>query len=60
MEFGDEAPRMSPSIEVSEELLETIDDHLAEGESREEFITELVHHYEAEGGALWEGYGGPP
>jgi metal-responsive CopG/Arc/MetJ family transcriptional regulator len=51
---------MSPSIEVSEELLETIDDHLAEGESREEFITELVHHYEAEGGALWEGYGGPP
>lgn len=51
---------MSPSINVSEELLEDIDSHLAEGETREEFIAELVHYYEAEGNALWEGYGGPP
>jgi metal-responsive CopG/Arc/MetJ family transcriptional regulator len=51
---------MSPTIEVSDDLLEEIDSHLAAGESREEFIAELVHHYEAEGNLLWEGYGGPP
>lgn len=51
---------MTPKIEVSEELLEQIDGHLAEGETREEFIEELVNHYEAQGAASWEGYGGPP
>lgn len=51
---------MSPTIEVSEDLLQEIDSHLQEGETREEFIKELVHHYEAEGHTLWEGYGGPP
>lgn len=51
---------MSPTIEVSEALVEQIDAHLAEGESREEFIAEILHHYEAEGATLWEGYGGPP
>lgn len=34
------------SIEVSKESLETIDGHLAEGETREEFIEGLVY-YEA-------------
>lgn len=51
---------MSPTIEVSEDLLEEIDSLRTDGESREEFIAELVHHYEAEGNLLWEGYGGPP
>jgi len=51
---------MSPTLEVNEELLEQIDGHLAEGETREEFIEELVHHYEAQGSTSWEGYGGPP
>lgn len=51
---------MSPTIEVSEEFIEEIDRHLTEDESREEFLRELVHHYESEGTSLWEGYGGPP
>lgn len=51
---------MCPTIEVSQELLEEIDSHVTEDESREEFLAELVHHYEAEGNFLWEGYGGPP
>lgn len=51
---------MSPTIEVSEDLLQQIDDHLQEGETREEFIEEMVHLYEAQGATSWEGYGGPP
>ena len=51
---------MSPTIEVSEEFVEEIDGHLTDGETREEFLRELVHHYESEGSGLWEGYGGPP
>lgn len=51
---------MTPTIEVSQELLDEIDAHLSEDVSREEFIAELVHHYETQGGLLWEGYGGPP
>lgn len=51
---------MSPSLEVSEDLLDDIDGHLAEGETREEFIRELVNQYEAQGSTSWEGYGGPP
>ena len=49
-----------PTIEVSEELLDEIDGHVREDETREEFIEELVHHYEAEGATTWEGFGGPP
>ena len=51
---------MCPSIEIDQDLLEQIDGHLQDGETREEFIQELVNHYESEGNALWEGYGGPP
>lgn len=51
---------MSPTIEVSEELLEEIDRHVREEEAREQFLQELVNHYEAEGNMMWEGYGGEP
>lgn len=51
---------MSPTVEVSEELIKEIDSHIAEDESREEFLREPVHHYESEGAGLWEGHGGPP
>lgn len=51
---------MSPTLEVSEELMERIEGHLREGERPEEFVAELLDHYEAEGQTLWEGYGGPP
>lgn len=51
---------MSPTIEVSEDLLETVDSHRAEGESRERFLRELLNHYETEGAMLSEGYGGEP
>ena len=47
---------MSPTIEVSEELVERIEDHLEEDETYEEFITELVSMYETEGAFLQEGY----
>lgn len=51
---------MTPTLELSEDLLRRIDGHIEDGESREEFIAELLNHYESEGKALWEGYGGPP
>ena len=51
---------MCPAIEVSEDLKEEIEAHVADDESPEDFLTELLHHYEAEGHAMWEGYGGPP
>lgn len=51
---------MSPSVQVSKEPLETIDGHLAEGETREEFIEELVKYYESQSNALRESYGGLP
>lgn len=51
---------MSPTIEVSESFVEDVDGHRAEGESREEFLRELLNHYEAEGTLLSEGYGGEP
>ncbi len=38
-----------PEIELSADLLERIDGHLEEGESREEFIDELLDIYETEG-----------
>lgn len=51
---------MASTVELSEELTERIEQHLREGETHEEFIAEIIDHYEAEGQALWEGYGGPP
>jgi hypothetical protein len=51
---------MSPTIEVSEELLEQIDRHVADDEPRQAFLKEIVDHYEAQGATSWEGYGGPP
>lgn len=47
---------MSPTIEVSEETLETLDSHREDGESYEELIMELVHIYEQEGAFTREGY----
>ncbi|MEF8786577.1 MAG: hypothetical protein V5A45_11645 [Haloarculaceae archaeon] len=47
---------MPYTLEISDELKERIDDHLEEGESHEEFITELVSMYETEGAFLQEGY----
>lgn len=51
---------MGSSVELDDELVERIEGHLQEGETPEEFIRELLDHYEAEGQTLWEGYGGPP
>ncbi len=47
---------MTSTLEISDELKARIDDHLEEGESPEEFITELVSMYETEGAFLQEGY----
>jgi hypothetical protein len=47
---------MSPTLDVSEELLGRIEAHLEEDETPEEFITELVSMYETEGAFLQEGY----
>lgn len=51
---------MSPTIEVSEAFLERIDSHCRDDETREEFLQELVNHYEVKGVTLWDGAGGPP
>ena len=51
---------MSFTLEVSEEFKERMDRHLEEGETYEEFLGELLNHYESEGEFLWEGYGGEP
>jgi metal-responsive CopG/Arc/MetJ family transcriptional regulator len=47
---------MSTTIELGDELAGRIDGHLEEGETREEFIEELVAMYETEGAFLQEGY----
>ena len=47
---------MSPTIEISDELLGRIEDHLEEDETYQEFIEELVSMYETEGAFLQEGY----
>lgn len=60
MRLTTQSQGMSPSVEISEELLAEIDSHLREDETREEFIQELVNQYEAQGATSWEGYGGPP
>ncbi|MFB6160562.1 MAG: hypothetical protein ABEJ61_05225 [Haloferacaceae archaeon] len=47
---------MTYTLEISDELRERLDDHVEEGETYEEFITELVSMYETEGAFLQEGY----
>lgn len=51
---------MGSSVELGEELTAGIEQHLEAGETHEEFVEELLNHYEAEGDLLWEGYGGAP
>ena len=45
-----------PQIEISDDLKARIDSHRQEGESVEEFLTELLNIYETEGSFLQEGY----
>jgi hypothetical protein len=47
---------MTYSFEINDELKEKLDSHVEEDESYEEFITELISIYEAEGTLLQEGY----
>ncbi|WP_195892496.1 DUF7557 family protein [Halopiger goleimassiliensis] len=47
---------MTHTLELSEELVERIDSHRDEEQSREEFVEELVSIYETEGAFLQEGY----
>lgn len=47
---------MTRTIEVSDGLAERIDRHCEEGESRAEFVEELVSMYETEGRFMQEGY----
>jgi hypothetical protein len=54
---GAERPHTMPyTLEISDELKGRLDSHLAEDESYEEFIAELVSMYETEGAFLREGY----
>jgi hypothetical protein len=45
-----------PKIELDAETIERIDGHLEEGETRQEFLSELLDIYESEGAFLQEGY----
>lgn len=47
---------MTHTLEISDELYERLQGHLAEGETPEEFVAELVSVYETEGAFLQEGY----
>jgi metal-responsive CopG/Arc/MetJ family transcriptional regulator len=47
---------MPTEIEVPDDLAERLDNHCEEGETRAEFIAELVSMYETEGAFLQEGY----
>jgi len=47
---------MTQTIELSEDLHDRIVGHLADGETPEEFIEELLAMYETEGAFLQEGY----
>ena len=51
---------MVETAELGSELTARIDQHREEEVSREEFLDELLNHYESEGNLLWEGYGGEP
>lgn len=47
---------MSPSIELSRDLLDRMDSYREDDESYEEFIEELLTIYETQGAFLQEGY----
>ncbi|MFB6200915.1 MAG: hypothetical protein ABEI98_02785 [Halorhabdus sp.] len=47
---------MKQRLEISADLKQRLDQHMAEGESYEEFIDELLSMYETEGAFLHEGY----
>ncbi len=47
---------MPTEIEIPDELVDRLDSHREEGETRGEFIAELVSMYETEGAFLQEGY----
>ncbi len=47
---------MTQTIDIDDDLADRIDAHREEGESRAEFIAELVSMYETEGTFLQEGY----
>jgi hypothetical protein len=43
-----------PKIELDAELIERIDRHLEEGETRQEFLEEILSIYESEGAFIQE------
>jgi len=47
---------MTQELEIGDDLYERIESHLEEGETPEEFVTELLNIYETEGSFLQEGY----
>jgi metal-responsive CopG/Arc/MetJ family transcriptional regulator len=47
---------MPTQIEIPDDLADRIDGHCEAGETRGEFIEELVSMYETEGAFLQEGY----
>ncbi|MFC4439293.1 MULTISPECIES: DUF7557 family protein [Natrialbaceae] len=47
---------MTSTLEISDHLMERLDSHREEGQSREEFVEELVSIYETEGTFMQEGY----
>ncbi|WP_306053283.1 DUF7557 family protein [Natronococcus wangiae] len=47
---------MTRTLEISDDLAERLDGYREEGQSREEFVEELVSIYEAEGTFMQEGY----
>jgi len=47
---------MRTTIEIDAELAERLESHLEDGETKEEFIEELLSMYETEGSFLQEGY----
>jgi len=46
--------QIMPKIELDAELIERIDSHLEEGETRQEFMEEILSIYESEGAFLQE------
>lgn len=51
---------MPVTVELNEEFVDRLDQHREEGETREEFLTEVLDHFEVEGRFLREGYAGEP
>lgn len=54
--YREPKPTMSTTVELDDELMERIRNHLEEDETPAEFIEELVNMYETEGAFLQEGY----